>query len=163
MKVTMRTLKTFAAAVLAAAFLTTSTVAQQKMNYSSFGADEKQVQKFEDQWWNNAIQQGQTGVLQDILADDYTVIGPDGKAMTKAQEIALLQSGDLKIDSLSRQDVKVRVYVGAAVVTGRLSLKGTYKDTDLNGDYWYIDLFEYRKDGLKAAWRQFTKVAEEKK
>ena len=46
----------------------------------------------------------------------------------------------------SIDDLKVRVYGDAAVVTGRLDLKGKWGDTDISGEYRFTDTF-VKKDG----------------
>ena len=75
----------------------------------------------------DAIFRQDAAEFERLLVDDYTFTTPDGQFYTKAQKIALVKSGDVKIESGQRDDVKVRVYGGAAVVTSQYTLKGTYQ------------------------------------
>jgi uncharacterized protein (TIGR02246 family) len=62
--------------------------------------------------------------LDRIYADDFIGIGPSGTVRTKAQVIADFTSGDLKFQSITTDDVRVRVYGNTAVETGRSTMIG---------------------------------------
>ena len=63
-------------------------------------------------------------VLERIYADDYIGVGPSGTVRTKPQVISDFTSGDLRFQSISTDDVRVRVYGNAAVETGRSIMDG---------------------------------------
>jgi hypothetical protein len=69
------------------------------------------------------------------------MIGPDGKVQTRAELLADLRSGALKVASSANDDMKVRVYPAAAVVTYRNFDKRTYKGTESSGQYRRTDVF----------------------
>ena len=56
--------------------------------------------------------------LDRIYADDFIGVGPSGTVRTKSQVISDFTSGDLKFQSITTDEVKVRVYGNAAVETG---------------------------------------------
>jgi ketosteroid isomerase-like protein len=62
--------------------------------------------------------------LDRIYADDFIGIGPSGRVRTKAQVISDFTSGDLKFQSITTDDVRVRVYGNTAVETGRSTMIG---------------------------------------
>ena len=62
--------------------------------------------------------------LNRIYADDFIGTGPSGAVRTKAQVIADFTSGDLKFQSITTDDVRVRVYGNTAVETGRSTMIG---------------------------------------
>src|SRR5512133_3270969 len=62
--------------------------------------------------------------LDRIYADDFIGIGPSGTVRTKAQVIADFTSGDLKFQSITTDDVRVRVYGNTAVETGTSTMIG---------------------------------------
>jgi ketosteroid isomerase-like protein len=66
------------------------------------------------------------------MSDDFTWTSPWGEVWTKAQDIALLKSGDSVITSWVLSDMKVRVYGDTAVVTGRDTTEETYKGKDVS-------------------------------
>jgi hypothetical protein len=53
--------------------------------------------------------------------------------MTKADLIASLKSGDLRVVSMSVDDICVRIYGDTAVVTGRTALEETFKGEEHSG------------------------------
>jgi uncharacterized protein (TIGR02246 family) len=62
--------------------------------------------------------------LDRIYADDFIGVGPSGIVRTKGQVISDFTSGDLKFQSITTDDVQVRVYGNTAVETGRSTMSG---------------------------------------
>src|SRR5882724_7283238 len=65
--------------------------------------------------------------LDRIYAADFIGIGPSGTLRTKPQVISDFTSGDLKFQSITTDDVQVRVYGNTAVETGRSTMNGQDK------------------------------------
>ena len=65
--------------------------------------------------------------LERIYADDFIGVGPSGTVRTKPQVISYFTSGDLKFQSITTDDVQVRVYGNTAVETGRSTMIGQDK------------------------------------
>src|SRR6187551_2586422 len=65
--------------------------------------------------------------LDRIYADDFIGIGPSGTVRTKPQVLADFTSGDLKFQSITTDEVKVRVYENTAVETGLSMMVGQDK------------------------------------
>ncbi len=65
--------------------------------------------------------------LNRIYADDFIGIGPSGTVRTKPQVISDFTSGDLKFQSITTEDVRVRVYGNTAVETGLSTMIGQDK------------------------------------
>src|SRR5213594_4371762 len=111
--------------VAAAAGLLTLQAADNKDIYTQ--KDEKDVLQIEDQW-AAALQNGDTATLERLLASNYTFVDADGKTLSKAQEIARYKSGEVKFDSFAVSDRNVIIYIGGAIVTGKTTVKGKYKN-----------------------------------
>ena len=62
--------------------------------------------------------------LERIYADDFIGVGPSGTVRTKPQVISDFTSGDLRFQSITTHDVRVRVYGNAAVETRRSTMDG---------------------------------------
>jgi len=62
--------------------------------------------------------------LDRIYAPDFIGIGPSGTVRTKPQVLSDFTSGGLKFQSITTDDVQVRVYGNAAVETGRSTMIG---------------------------------------
>ena len=65
--------------------------------------------------------------LDRIYADDFIGIGPSGTVRTKPQVISDFTSGNLKFQSITTEDVRVRVYDNTAVETGISTMIGQDK------------------------------------
>ena len=65
--------------------------------------------------------------LDRIYADDFIGVGPSGTVRTKPQVIADFTSGTLKFQSITTDDVQVRIYGNAAVETGLSTMIGQDK------------------------------------
>jgi uncharacterized protein (TIGR02246 family) len=65
--------------------------------------------------------------LDRIYADDFIGIGPSGTVRTKPQVISDFTSGNLKFQSITTDEVQVRVYGNTAVETGLSTMIGQDK------------------------------------
>jgi Calcium/calmodulin dependent protein kinase II Association. len=65
--------------------------------------------------------------LDRIYADDFIGIGPSGTMRTKPQVLADFTSHDLKFQSITTDDVRIRVYGNTVVETGRSTMVGQDK------------------------------------
>ena len=75
--------------------------------------------------WVAALEKSDAAALDAILADSYVDADEQGHRSDKQAVLAILKSGDLKLESLKLSDMKVNVYGDAAVVTG--TIKATLK------------------------------------
>jgi ketosteroid isomerase-like protein len=93
-----------------------------------------------DRGWVAAYLQGNAELFDRIWIDGFLFTFPFGQFTNKAQEIANIQSGALAFESLSTDDIQVKVYGNTAVMAGRFMMKGRYKDRDISGQYSYTNV-----------------------
>jgi len=112
-------------AIAALAFLATSVALGQKQTASrdrSSGVEQAIRQL------DNERIQAQIGAdaatLDRIYADDFIGVGPSGTVRTKPQVLLDFTSGDLKFQSITTEEVQVRVYENTAVETGLSTMVG---------------------------------------
>lgn len=79
---------------------------------------EQVIRRLEDES-RVATLKNDAAVIDRLLADNWMNTNANGTVTTKAQLMALLKSGTFKIMSIENDDVLVRVYGDAAIVTGR--------------------------------------------
>ena len=91
---------------------------------------EQEVARLADAWATAELQ-SDTAFLERLLSVDFVGIGPLGFLLTKQEWIAWLESGDLKHEVLTLNEVMVRVYNDAAIVICRLVQDATYRGTPI--------------------------------
>src|SRR2546428_5303109 len=78
---------------------------------------EQAITKFEQEW-ADAYVKADTAALGRIEAEDYVLIDPEGKLLSKADDMRDVKSGDFKVETFKVDNLKVRFYGKTAVVTG---------------------------------------------
>ncbi len=121
-----------AALLLAATSLPLSQPARAADHHMS--ADEQAVRKFIDELYK-ALGGNDAAALDRIYADNYTFVNESGEVTTKAPRLAAIRAGELKYESVSSEDVSVRLYGDTAVTTSRVTSKGQSKGQDISGQY----------------------------
>ncbi len=77
--------------------------------------------------WDRAMVENDAEAIGRYMADDWTIIGPDGSVGDKGSFLGLVKSGTLSHDVMESDDLKVRVYGDTAVVTSRGVSGGKYQ------------------------------------
>ncbi len=77
----------------------------------------KVISKLDDERIQAQIHADATA-LDRIYSDDFIGIGPSGTMRTKPEVLSDFTSGNLKFQSITTSDVRIRVYANTAVETG---------------------------------------------
>lgn len=77
--------------------------------------------------WDRAMVENDAAEIGRYMADDWTIVGPDGSVGDKATFLALVRSGALIHDVMESTDLDVRLYGETAVVIARGVSGGNYK------------------------------------
>lgn len=98
--------------------------------------------------------------LEKIWADNYMFISPDGTLSTRAQRIESMKSGDTKLDSLSYDEVTVRVNPEGtgAIVVARATAKGKNLGQPVDGQSRVTHVWSKTKDGWRMVSGQVTRI-----
>src|SRR5213595_2927080 len=97
---------------------------------SARGSDRKNVEETIRKLDNERIQaqiHADATALDRIYAVDFIGVGPSGTVRTKPQVISDFTSGNLKFQSITTDEVQVRVYENTAVETGFSTMIGQDK------------------------------------
>ena len=107
----------------------------------------------------NAERKGDVAFLAHTLADDFVGIGPRGFILTKDEWLARHKSGDLRYESFELDEVKIRVYGDAAVLTGRETTKVKYRGQDQQGQFRTTEVFVKQDGRWRLAGLQLSPIA----
>ena len=126
--------------LLLAVAVATPAQMQKKGHMQGSDATSKALIDMENKWVA-ALEKSDAAALDAILADSYVDADEQGHRSDKQAVLAILKSGDLKIESLKLADMHVNVYGDAAVVTGSASQAGNYKGQALPAKIIFTDTF----------------------
>jgi ketosteroid isomerase-like protein len=124
------------------------------------GTIEQQIKDLEKQWTDAELKHD-AEALDRILADDIVEIDSTGQVQTKAEDLADLKSGESKLESMSVENMKVRVFGNAVVVNGHYTMKGTYKGKDISGEGRFTDVFTKRQGRWQCVSTQMTPITKQ--
>jgi len=110
--------------------------------------------------WMEAYVRRDTAFLEQYLADDYVSTFPDGTVLDKQGEIESLKSGDIALTEMTPSEMNVRTYDGAAVITGRSTIKANVKGKKVSGEYRFTDVWIKQDNHWRAVASQVTRIAE---
>jgi ketosteroid isomerase-like protein len=110
--------------------------------------------------WAAAETRGDVAFLERTLTDDFIGIGPLGFMLTKQEWIGRLQSGDLKYQSLTLDEVKVRVYNDAAILTARQVQNAAYRGNPINAQFRTMLVFVHQHGQWQLAGLQLSAIGQ---
>jgi ketosteroid isomerase-like protein len=116
----------FAITVLACSIAAIASGQEQGAIRDPRGVVEQVIRKLDNERIQAQIH-ADAAALERIYADDFIGVGPSGAVRTKPQVISDFTSGDLRFQSITTEDVRVRVYGNAVVETGRSTMDGQDK------------------------------------
>lgn len=128
-------------------------LAQQKT-----GSVEQELLKLE-QGWADAIVKADVALLDRMLGDDFTYIDGEGILWTKTTYLSVFKSGEAEFSSMVSDEMKVRVYGDAAVVTGRNTIKGTFRGDEHPSQERFTDTWINRDGRWQCVATHSSKVA----
>ena len=93
---------------------------------------------------------GDIAKLDEVLAPEFMEINAAGQIRTKRENIEGHQSGQVHWEKFDLDELSVRVYGETAVVSGRLTRKGTFAGRDLSGQSRYTRYYVRRQGRWQA-------------
>jgi ketosteroid isomerase-like protein len=95
--------------------------------------------------WVKALVRGDAETLNRIMADDFYFAYPM-EGDDKAQFIADVVSGQIKVEYLNRDNVTVRIWGHTAVLSAHDSAKWSYQGRDFSGHYKIVHIYAEREN-----------------
>jgi ketosteroid isomerase-like protein len=98
-----------------------------------------------------------------LIAPDWVVTHVAGQRITRAEVFRdMLESDATQMTSSDVDEVEVRVFGDAAVVTGRTHARGTQSGVPFDVKLRFTDVFVRRGDGWQAVASHATRIGTEK-
>jgi ketosteroid isomerase-like protein len=125
--------------------------------------DEQALRRLEDEWLGSYLR-GDKAAFDRIVAEDFTGTDESGKVRNRAQERELIQAPPASIKtSLTNEDVQVRIYGDAAIVTGRIVAKTQLSgQPEISFQSRFTDTFLKRQEYWQVAARHYSRLPVER-
>jgi uncharacterized protein (TIGR02246 family) len=100
--------------------------------------------------------------LDRLYSGDFIGVGPSGRVRTKAQVIADFTSGELKFQSITTDEVQVRVYGDTAVETGLSTMIGQDKGKSVPRDTRFTRVWVKQEGNWRLVANHYSTVITQK-
>jgi ketosteroid isomerase-like protein len=94
------------------------------MELQDFSRDERVAVTHE---WDRAMVENDAEAIGQYMADDWVIVGSDGRVGDRATFLGLVRSGALSHDVMESHDLDIRLYGDTAVVLARGISGGKYQ------------------------------------
>ena len=99
--------------------------------------------------------------IEQILADDWSVIDLTGRVLNKAEVLEeAFSSQNRKVGSMKINDINVRSFGDWAIVTGRTEAAGEYQGEAVEVMLRFTDVFVYRNGNWQVVASQATLITQ---
>jgi ketosteroid isomerase-like protein len=105
------------------------------------------------------VAKNDVAAFEKTTTDNFMFVSNDGSVQTKAERVASMKSGETKYESLTYDDLSVRVNPegNGAVVIGKAVVKGINMGKPVEGANRVTQVWSKTKDGWKMASLQATR------
>ena len=93
--------------------------------------------------FNQAMVSNDVARISACIAEDWALVTPEVGVVPRSRILHVIEIGELKHDTMSKEVGRVRVYGDIAVVTARGRNTGQFRGQRISADEWVTDV--YRK------------------
>jgi ketosteroid isomerase-like protein len=109
--------------------------------------------------FTQAIVKNDADAITRFLADDWIIIDADGGIVDKARFLGVIKSGALTHEMMESDEVAVRIYGEAAVVTGLTATKGKFMGQEFSTRERATDVFVKQSGRWQCVFSQLTRFS----
>ena len=110
--------------------------------------------------WDRAMVGNDADTIAEFMADDWVIIGHDGRVGDKATFLGLVQSGALTHDEMTSEDFRIRVYGETAVVSARGVSGGKYQGQPFREVERSSDVFVWQAGQWRCVLTHLSRLAQ---
>ena len=124
------------------------------VNDTATSADDRRIVTGLDARYQVAVKENDAAAMDRILADDFALVTGSGKLYSKADLLAEAHSGRLHYERQDDSNQTVRIWGDTAVITARLSEKGTDDGKPFEYQVWFSDTYVRTPSGWRYVFGQ---------
>lgn len=129
------------------------------INHKGGDSDEDAVRQTINELYS-ALGRNDAAALDRIYAADYTLVNESGELTNKTARLAAIKSGELRFESVSFNDVNIRLYGDTAIATYNATAKAQFKGQPVGGKLRVTTTFVKIKGRWQLVAAQATNVKE---
>ena len=103
---------------------------------------------------------GDQAFIERVLSDDWSVVDPTGRILTKAEVLREAFTGEREITEGKIDEIVVRDFGDWAVVTGRTRMSGRYQGEEMKVTLRFTDVFFRTSEEWKCIASQGTFITD---
>jgi ketosteroid isomerase-like protein len=107
-----------------------------------------------DRRYQKAVQANDAATMDKLLADDFMLVTGSGKAYSKADLLAEARGGRIHYDQQDDENQTVRIWGDTAVITAKLTAKGSESGKPFGYQVWFSDTYVKTPSGWKYVFGQ---------
>jgi ketosteroid isomerase-like protein len=111
--------------------------------------------------WAEARKKNEVAFLENFYGSEFTVGNMNGHESSRAEDLAMFSSGDMKATVVTDSEMRINVYDKTAVVTGVEHVEGTYKSYPGNFDLRFTNVFVNRDRRWQLVRHQSTPISKQ--
>lgn len=113
-----------------------------------------------DEQWAQAVIEGDTSFMSQLLADEYVNTAPSGDLKDKSQYLMDFTSGVRDVSSVTlSDDAQVQIYGDVAIMMHGGTAQGTYNGEAVSGSYRWTHVFVQRDGRWQCTANHATRIA----
>jgi len=128
-------------------------------SHSQSGAADEKTFTLLQHDWAEARKKSDMAFLENFYASEFTVGNMNGSESSRADDLAMFSSGDMKPALITDDEMKVTIYGQAAMVTGIEHVEGTYKGHAGQFDLRFTNVFVNRDHRWQLVRHQSTPIS----
>jgi ketosteroid isomerase-like protein len=109
--------------------------------------------------WDQAMVDNDAAAIGRFIADEWTIVGPDGSVNGKTGFLSLIASGDLTHDVMTSEDLTVRVYGETGIVVAKGISAGHFKGERFRESERASNVFVRRDERWQCVLTHLSKLA----
>jgi hypothetical protein len=97
-------------------------------------------------------------MLDRLLSDDLVFSGPDGVIVSKAQDLALHEAGDIIFATYEIKELLIQSYDPIEIAHVKVKLAGNFRGEDFGGDFRYLRIYLKKDEQWQIIGGQVTAI-----
>ena len=98
-------------------------------------------------------------IARSLHSDDYELITPGGRPLSKEDYLGDLESGELRYEVFEPvSPIRARVVGATGIVRYQVQIRVRFGDDVDSGRFWHTDYYEQRDGRWQAVWSHATRI-----